>query len=538
MNKRIRIVLAAAAVAVLAALLGPAALAEAAEGESYVSNMYGTFWALIPPVVAIALALITKEAYSSLFIGIVVGALFYANFQPVMALDTLVNQGFIGSLADKWNAGIFLFLVILGILVALINQSGGSAAFGRWAQRNIKSRVGALLATFVLGVLIFVDDYFNCLTVGSVMRPVTDQHKISRAKLAYLIDATAAPVCMIAPISSWAAAVSSVAADLGTVSGIELFVRAIPYNFYSLLTLVFVIALAVMKFDYGPMKLAEAKAMLEGDLGAIEDDDVAAAENSRSRVLDLVLPVVCLIVLCVLGMVYVGGLFQGAGFIDAFANTDASVGLPWGALIALILTIVYLVARRVMTFKEAMACIPKGFIAMVPAILILTFALTLKGMTGLLGADEYVAGLMKHAAAGLANFLPAVIFLVACFLAFATGTSWGTFGILIPIVLPIFQNSPELLTIGISACLAGAVCGDHCSPISDTTIMASAGALCDHVSHVSTQLPYAITVAAISFVCFILAGLIQNALICLALGVALTIGVLFVLRAFTEKKKA
>ncbi len=538
MNKRIRIVLAAAAVAVLAALLGPAALAEAAEGETYVSNMYGTFWALIPPVVAIALALITKEAYSSLFIGIVVGALFYANFQPVMALDTLVNQGFIGSLADKWNAGIFLFLVILGILVALINQSGGSAAFGRWAQRNIKSRVGALLATFALGVLIFVDDYFNCLTVGSVMRPVTDQHKISRAKLAYLIDATAAPICMIAPISSWAAAVSSVAADLGTVSGIELFVRAIPYNFYSLLTLVFVIGLAVMKFDYGPMKLAEAKAMLQGDLGAIEGDDVAAAENSRSRVLDLVLPVVCLIVLCVLGMVYVGGLFQGAGFIDAFANTDASVGLPWGALIALILTIVYLVARRVMTFKEAMACIPKGFIAMVPAILILTFALTLKGMTGLLGADEYVAGLMKHAAAGLANFLPAVIFLVACFLAFATGTSWGTFGILIPIVLPIFQNSPELLTIGISACLAGAVCGDHCSPISDTTIMASAGALCDHVSHVSTQLPYAITVAAISFVCFILAGLIQNALICLALGVALTLGVLFILRAVTSKKKA
>ncbi len=538
MNKRIRIVLAIAAIAVLMALLGPAALAEAAEGESYVSNMYGTFWALIPPVVAIALALITKEAYSSLFIGIVVGALFYANFQPVMALDTLVNQGFIGSLADKWNAGIFLFLVILGILVALINQSGGSAAFGRWAQRNIKSRVGALLATFVLGVLIFVDDYFNCLTVGSVMRPVTDQHKISRAKLAYLIDATAAPVCMIAPISSWAAAVSSVAADLGTVSGIELFVRAIPYNFYSLLTLVFVIGLAVMKFDYGPMKWAEAKAMLEGDLGATEGDDVAATDNPRSRVLDLVLPVICLIVLCVLGMVYVGGLFQGAGFIDAFANTDASVGLPWGAIIALVLTMIYLIARRVMTFKEAMACIPKGFIAMVPAILILTFALTLKGMTGLLGADEYVAGLMKHAAEGLANFLPAVIFLVACFLAFATGTSWGTFGILIPIVLPIFQNSPELLTIGISACLAGAVCGDHCSPISDTTIMASAGALCDHVSHVSTQLPYAITVASLSFVCFILAGLVQNALICLAVGIVLTIGTLFVLRAITQKKKA
>lgn len=537
MNKRIRIVLAVAAIAILTALLGPAALAEAAEGENYVSNMYGTFWALIPPVVAIALALITKEAYSSLFIGIVVGALFYANFQPVMALDTLVNLGFIGSLADRWNAGIFLFLVILGIMVALINQSGGSAAFGRWAQRNIRSRVGALLATFVLGVLIFVDDYFNCLTVGSVMRPVTDQHKISRAKLAYLIDATAAPVCMIAPISSWAAAVSSVAADLGTVSGIELFVRAIPYNFYSLLTMVFVVALALMKFDYGPMKLAEAKAMLQGDLGAIEDNDVAATENPRSRVLDLVLPVICLIVLCILGMVYVGGLFQGAGFIDAFANTDASVGLPWGAIIALILTIIYLVARRIMTFKEAMACIPKGFIAMVPAILILTFALTLKGMTGLLGADEYVAGLMKHAAAGLANFLPAVIFLVACFLAFATGTSWGTFGILIPIVLPIFQNSPELLTIGISACLAGAVCGDHCSPISDTTIMASAGALCDHVSHVSTQLPYAITVAALSFVCFILAGLIQNAWICLAIGIALTIGVLFILRAATSKKK-
>ena len=507
--------------------------------------MYGTFWALIPPVVAIVLALITKEAFSSLFIGILVGALFQCNFAPVATLDTIINDGFVAAIAD--SAGIFLFLVLLGIVVALINASGGSAAFGRWAEKNIKTRVGAILATFVLGVLIFVDDYFNCLTVGSVMRPITDGHKVSRAKLSYLIDATAAPICMIAPVSSWAAAVSGVAADLDTnISGIELFVKAIPYNFYSLLTFVFVIGLTVMKFDYGPMKLHEMNAQLKGDLGALETE-TQEEENSRGRVIDLVLPVVVLIIFCVVGMIYVGGFFGtdawggtdfAGDFIGAFGNTDAFVSLPWGALIALIITIIYMVARRVMTFKEAMACVPKGFIAMVPPITILTMAVSLKTMTSLLGADVFVHDVMEGAAQGLYAMLPAVIFLVACLLAFASGTSWGTFGILIPIVVAIFDPSSTLLTIGISACLAGAVCGDHCSPISDTTIMASAGAQCDHVNHVSTQLPYAITVAAVSFVSFIIAGFVQNAIICLIIGAVLMIATLFVIRNVTGGKQA
>ena len=530
---------------VIAASLWLTFPAFAAEGEAAASSMYGTFWALIPPVVAIVLALITKEAFSSLFIGILVGALFQCNFAPVATLDTIINDGFVAAIAD--SAGIFLFLVLLGIVVALINASGGSAAFGRWAEKNIKTRVGAILATFVLGVLIFVDDYFNCLTVGSVMRPITDGHKVSRAKLSYLIDATAAPVCMIAPVSSWAAAVSGVAADLDTnISGIELFVKAIPYNFYSLLTFVFVIGLTVMKFDYGPMKLHEMNAQLKGDLGALETE-TQEEENSRGRVIDLVLPVVVLIIFCVVGMIYVGGFFGtdawggtdfAGDFIGAFGNTDAFVSLPWGALIALIITIIYMVARRVMTFKEAMACVPKGFIAMVPPITILTMAVSLKTMTSLLGADVFVHDVMEGAAQGLYAMLPAVIFLVACLLAFASGTSWGTFGILIPIVVAIFDPSSTLLTIGISACLAGAVCGDHCSPISDTTIMASAGAQCDHVNHVSTQLPYAITVAAVSFVSFIIAGFVQNAIICLIIGAVLMIATLFVIRNVTGGKQA
>ena len=498
--------------------------------------MYGTFWALVPPIVAIVLALITKETYSSLFVGIVVGALFVGGFNPVDSLNSMLNDGFIGAIADGWNAGIFMFLVLLGIMVALINAAGGSAAFGRWAVKHVHSRVGAIITTFILGVLIFVDDYFNCLTVGSVMRPVTDSHNVSRAKLAYIIDATAAPICMIAPVSSWAAAVSATAPDLDTgISGIQLFAPAIPYNFYSLLTIVFVVAITVMGFDYGPMAKAEMKA-LQGELGSLGNDEENTVENAC--IWDMLIPVIVLIVFCIIGMMYVGGFWDGASLVDSFADTDASVGLPWGCIIALIITFVYLLLRRVITFKDATACITKGFVAMVPALLILTFALTLKNMTGLLGADVYVAGLVQGAADGLFSMLPAIIFLVAVGLAFATGTSWGTFGILIPIVLPVFADAPDLLIIGISACLAGAVCGDHCSPISDTTIMASAGANCNHIEHVSTQLPYALTVAAICFVNFILAGFIRNAVICLIIGIVMIIGTLFVIRSVVRKNAA
>ena len=496
--------------------------------------MAGTFWALVPPIVAIVLALITKETYSSLFVGILVGSLFVGGFHPVASLDVMVSDGFIGAIADGWNAGIFMFLVLLGIMVALVNAAGGSAAFGRWAVKHVHSRVGALLATFLLGVLIFIDDYFNCLTVGSVMRPVTDSHRISREKLAYVIDATAAPVCMIAPVSSWAAAVSATAQDLDSgISGIQLFIRAIPYNFYSLLTIVFVIAISLMGFDYGPMAKAELRAQ-KGELGSLGNENEQTVPGAS--IWDMLIPVIALIVCCIIGMMYVGGFWSGASVIDSFADTDASVGLPWGSILAVMFTFVYLLCRRVITFKDATGCITKGFIAMVPAMLILTFALTLKNITGLLGAADYVAGLVEGAAAGLFSMLPAVIFLVALGLAFSTGTSWGTFGILIPIVLPVFANNPELLMIGISACLAGAVCGDHCSPISDTTIMASAGANVNHIAHVSTQLPYALTVAGISFVCYIFAGFLQNWAICLVIGAALTVGTLFVLRA--QQKKA
>lgn len=507
-------------------------MAAFAEGAEETVKMAGTFWALVPPVIAIALALITKEVYSSLFVGIVVGGLFASNFKPIAAVDNIVNEGIIAAVSGI--AGIFVFLVVLGGIVALVNKAGGSAAFGEWAKKNIKSRVGAMLATFLLGVLIFIDDYFNCLTVGSVMRPVTDAHKISRAKLSYLIDATAAPICMIAPISSWAAAVSEFAPE---GQGLALFIKAIPYNFYSLLTLVFIIALALMKFDYGPMALHEKNAIENGDLYTCGDrvESEQVIPSSKGKVIDLVLPILVLIVICVFALVYVGGILDGANFIDAFSNTDATVGLPWGGLIALVFTIIYMVARRVMTFKEAMDCVPKGFIAMVPAITILTMATALKNMTGLLGADAYVAGLMDGAAAGLANFLPAIIFLVACFLAFSTGTSWGTFGILIPIVVAIFPEGSEILIIGMSACLAGAVCGDHCSPISDTTIMSSAGGECNHINHVSTQIPYAVSVAAISFVMYVVAGFIQNWMILLPVGIILTVAFLFVMKMFAKK---
>lgn len=511
----------------------------------------GTAWALLPPIVAIILALITKETYTSLFVGIVVGALLLASFDPIDTLNFIIlgeigegedaaGVGFIAAISDPWNAGIFVFLVMLGIMVALINTAGGSAAFGKWAAKHIKSRTGAMLATFLLGVLIFVDDYFNCLTVGAVMRPVTDAQRVSRAKLSYIIDSTAAPICMIAPISSWAAAVSATASDLNTgITGIQLFIQAIPYNFYSLLTIAFVISIAIMGFDYGPMAKAEFEAYQNGNLGSLGNDE--KMENNRASLWDMLLPVILLIVFCVIGMMYVGGFWdpEAEGYNDlalAFGNTDASVGLPWGSVVALVIAFIYLLARRTVTFEKAASCIIDGFKAMVPALLILTFALTLKLSTSALGADVFVAGLMEGAAEGLYKMLPAIIFLVALGLAFATGTSWGTFGILIPIVLPIFTGQPTLLTIGISACLAGAVCGDHCSPISDTTIMASAGANVNHIDHVSTQLPYALTVASVSFVCFIVAGFVQNWVICLLLGITIMLIVLFILRRTIGQK--
>ncbi|MBE6605939.1 MAG: Na+/H+ antiporter NhaC family protein [Ruminococcaceae bacterium] len=517
--------------------------ADAEVAEAAGPKLYGTIVSLLPPVIAIALALITKEVYSSLFIGILVGGLMASDFSPIGMIDTALKAGIVS--AVEGTAGIFVFLVVLGIIVAIMNKAGGSYAFGKWAEKNIKSKTGALLATFALGVLIFVDDYFNCLTVGSVMRPVTDVHKISRAKLSYIIDATAAPICMIAPISSWAAAVSKYAEDAG-VNGLDLFIQAIPYNFYSLLTIVYVIALSIMKFDYGSMRLHEVNARA-GDLYTCGEKNESAevTPSAKGRIYDLVIPIVLLVVICVVGLIYVGGFFgtdawggtdYAGDFIGSFGNTDATIGLPWGGLIALVAIIIYVLARRVLTFKEAMSCIPQGFIAMVPAILILTFATALKNMTGELGATAFVEGVMENTAAGFANFLPAIIFLVACGLAFATGTSWGTFGILIPIVVAIFPIGSELGTIGISACLAGAVCGDHCSPISDTTIMSSAGGQCNHINHVSTQIPYALSVAGISFVMFIISGFVQNVYIVLPLGIILTVAFLFVMKQIMAKK--
>ena len=508
---------------------------EACETCGGTALVRGNFWALIPPIIAIGLALITKEVYSSLFIGIVSGALLYTNFNPITTIDAALTEALIPAVSD--TAGIFIFLVELGILVALINKAGGSAAFGKWAQTHIKTRVGAILATFVLGVLIFVDDYFNCLTVGSVMRPVTDAHKVSRAKLAYIIDATAAPICMIAPISSWAAAVSQYAED---GKGLDLFISAIPFNFYSLLTFVFIIGLAILGFDYGSMRTHEFNAINNGDLYTTGDraESKEVEPSAKGRIIDLIFPIAVLIVVCVFALVYNGGILDGEDFITAFSNTDATVALPWGGMITLVISMIYYACRKSMNLKEMMEAIPSGFIAMVPAILILTFATALKNITSLMGAKYFVADLMNSAAAGLNLFLPAIIFLVACVLAFATGTSWGTFGILIPIVTYMFGADDPILIISMSACLAGAVCGDHCSPISDTTIMSSAGAECNHINHVSTQMPYSITVAGISFVMFILAGFIQNAWICLPIGVVLTIATLIVIKKIVEKKEA
>ena len=525
------------------------------KGREKIMQVYATFWALLPPIIAIVLALITKEVYSSLFIGIVVGALFYSGFSFEGTLnhiffeevDAETSYGMISVLSDSSNVGILIFLVILGTLVALMNNAGGSAAFGRWATTHIKTRVGAQLATIALGVLIFVDDYFNCLTVGSVMRPVTDTHNISRAKLAYLIDATAAPVCIIAPISSWAAAVAGFASK-SDANGIALFISAIPYNFYALLTILMMITLAVTKTDFGPMALHERNA-LKGDLFTTEARPYADADahedTSKGKVIDLVMPVVVLVIACVIGLIYTGGFFSGESFVSAFANCSASMGLVLGSSVALVFAIIFFIARRVLSFKQCMACIPEGFKAMVPAILILTFAWTLKSMTDSLGAAEYVAGVVHASAGSFMNFLPAVIFIIACLLSFATGTSWGTFGILIPIVLEVFGASGTALsTISMSACMAGAVCGDHCSPISDTTIMSSAGAQCDHVNHVSTQLPYAISVAGISFITYLICGVLLTigmanpVWVALPLGIVLTIVYILMMKRSTAKKFA
>lgn len=522
----------------LAVMCCPMMAFAAEETAEYVPSMYATFWALIPPVVAIVLALITKEVYSSLFVGILVGGIFYSGFSFEGTINHIFQEGFIGVLSDSYNVGILVFLVILGTMVCLMNKAGGSAAFGRWAGTHIKSRVGAQLATVVLGCLIFIDDYFNCLTVGSVMRPVTDKHKISRAKLAYLIDATAAPVCIIAPISSWAAAVTGFVE--GT-DGFSLFIRAIPYNFYALLTIVMMITLAVGKIEYGSMRRHEENA-IKGDLYTTPDRPYANAEeddkgNPKGRVIDLVIPVACLIVCCVIGMIYTGGFFEGAGFVEAFSGSDASVGLAYGSFFGLIITIILYMVRRVLSFKECMECLPDGFKAMVPAILILTMAWSLKAMTDSLGAAPFVEGIVRASSNSLLSFLPAIIFLVGCFLAFATGTSWGTFGILIPIVVDAFSNNETMMIIAISACMAGAVCGDHCSPISDTTIMASAGAQSNHINHVNTQLPYAITVAAVSFVTYIIAGFVKTAWIALPAGIVLMLGTLLVIRYMTGAVK-
>ena len=486
--------------------------------------MHATFWALVPPIVAIALALITKEVYSSLFVGIIVGGLFYSGFGFEGTLTHIFNDGLIAQLSDSYNAGILIFLVFLGIMVSLMNKAGGSAAFGKWASSHVKTRVGAELATILLGCLIFIDDYFNCLTVGSVMRPVTDNKKVSRAKLAYLIDATAAPVCIIAPISSWAAAVSGFAPE-GT-NGLMLFIKAIPYDYYAILTIVMMVMLSVMNLDFGPMAKHEENAK-NGDIFTVAGRNTGSDSSvaGKGKVIDLILPVIALIICCVIGMIYTGGFFEGESFIDSFANSDASVGLVLGSFVGLFITLVFYLIRKVLSLRECMECIPEGFKAMVPAIIILALAWTLKAMTDSLGAAEYVAGIVSNSASSLLNLLPAIIFVIAAFLAFATGTSWGTFGILIPITLNVFplESGNPISIICVSACMAGAVCGDHCSPISDTTIMSSAGAQCDHIAHVSTQLPYALTVAAISFVTYIMAGFVRNAVVSMIIGIIITV---------------
>ena len=521
-------------------LMAFAMTAFGAEGETaeYVPALFSTFWALVPPVVAIGLALITKEVYSSLFIGIAVGGILYSGGSFERTVVHIFQDGIIGVLTDESNVGILVFLVILGAMVSLMNKAGGSAAFGRFAAKGIKTRVGAQLATILLGVTIFIDDYFNCLTVGSVMRPVTDKFKVSRAKLAYLIDATAAPVCIIAPISSWAAAVTGFVEG---EDGFSIFIQAIPYNFYALLTIVMMVGMVLMKVEFGPMLKHERNAV-KGDLFTTEGrpyaDESDPSVISRGTVMDLLIPIISLIICCVIGMLYTGGFFSGVDFVTAFSESNASLGLTLGSFFGLLITLVLYQVRRVLDFHDCMACIPEGFKAMVPAILILTFAWTLKAMTDSLGAADFVAGTISQAAGNLMALLPAIIFLIGAFLAFATGTSWGTFGILIPIVVAVFQNTdPQLMIISISACMAGAVCGDHCSPISDTTIMASAGAQCEHVTHVTTQLPYVITVAAVSFVTYLIAGFVRNVLIMLVIGFALMVATLYVIKQIAGNKQ-
>ena len=531
MSKKAGTALSVMAMVFMGALASPLTVLAADTEETYQPALYATIWALLPPLVAIILALITKEVYSSLFVGIVVGALLYSGFKFEGTVTQIFEGGIIKVLSDSYNVGILIFLVILGSVVCMMNKAGGSAAFGRWASKKIHTRVGAELAAIVLGILIFIDDYFNCLTVGSVMRPVTDRHHVSRAKFAYLIDATAAPVCIIAPISSWAAAVSGFVEGQ---DGLAIFVKTIPYNFYAILTIVMMVGMVLMKTEFGAMKTHEINA-LNGDLyttsarpyeNATDDE----TPNPRGRVIDLVIPIVVLVICCVISMIYTGGFFSGTDFVTAFSQSDASTGLAMGSAFGLVFAIIFYMIRRVINFRDCMGCIPEGFKAMVPAIMILTFAWTLKAMTDSLGAAVFVEEAMRSVAGGIEVILPAIIFLVGCGLAFATGTSWGTFGILIPIVVAVFEkSSPEMMIISMSACMAGAVCGDHCSPISDTTIMASAGAQCDHVTHVSTQLPYAIVAAAVSFVTYIVAGFVKTAWIALPVGIVLMLIVLFVI---------
>lgn len=532
MSKKAGTALSVMAMVFMGALASPLTVLAADAEETYQPALYATIWALLPPLVAIILALITKEVYSSLFVGIVVGALLYSGFKFEGTVTQIFEGGIIKVLSDSYNVGILIFLVILGSVVCMMNKAGGSAAFGRWASKKIHTRVGAELAAIILGVLIFIDDYFNCLTVGSVMRPVTDRHHVSRAKFAYLIDATAAPVCIIAPISSWAAAVSGFVEGQ---DGLAIFVRTIPYNFYAILTIVMMVGMVLMKTEFGAMRTHEINA-LNGDLyttsarpyeNATDDE----TPNPRGKVIDLVIPIVVLVICCVISMIYTGGFFSGTDFVTAFSQSDASTGLAMGSAFGLVFAIIFYMIRRVVNFRDCMGCIPEGFKAMVPAIMILTFAWTLKAMTDSLGAAVFVEEAMRSVAGGIEVILPAIIFLVGCGLAFATGTSWGTFGILIPIVVAVFEkSSPEMMIISMSACMAGAVCGDHCSPISDTTIMASAGAQCDHVTHVSTQLPYAILAAAISFVTYIVAGFVKTAWIALPVGIVLMLIVLFVIK--------
>ena len=532
MSKKAGTALSVMAMVFMGALASPLTVLAADAEETYQPALYATIWALLPPLVAIVLALITKEVYSSLFVGIVVGALIYSGFKFEGTVTQIFEGGIIKVLSDSYNVGILIFLVILGSVVCMMNKAGGSAAFGRWASKKIHTRVGAELAAIILGILIFIDDYFNCLTVGSVMRPVTDRHHVSRAKFAYLIDATAAPVCIIAPISSWAAAVSGFVEGQ---DGLAIFVRTIPYNFYAILTIVMMVGMVLMKTEFGAMRTHEINA-LNGDLyttsarpyeNATDDE----TPNPRGKVIDLVIPIVMLVICCVISMIYTGGFFSGTDFVTAFSQSDASTGLAMGSAFGLVFAIIFYMIRRVVNFRDCMGCIPEGFKAMVPAIMILTFAWTLKAMTASLGAAVFVEEAMRSVAGGIEVILPAIIFLVGCGLAFATGTSWGTFGILIPIVVAVFEkSSPEMMIISMSACMAGAVCGDHCSPISDTTIMASAGAQCDHVTHVSTQLPYAILAAAVSFVTYIVAGFVKTAWIALPVGIVLMLIVLFVIK--------